>query len=84
MGARAGVVRDHAGLSGLLDQIGELEDRHGAAPPLVAARLLAQAALDRRESRGGHWRADFPETSRVAERTFITLNGLAAAKVAAE
>ena len=84
MGARAGVVRDEAGLSALLGQIGALEDRHGAAPPLVAARLLAQAALDRRESRGGHWRADFPETSEVAERTFVTLAGPAAAKVAAE
>jgi L-aspartate oxidase len=50
----------------------------------VAARLLAQSALDRRESRGGHWRADFPETSPVAERTFVTLDGPAAAKVAAE
>jgi L-aspartate oxidase len=84
MGARAGVVREAGGLSSLLAQIGELEDRHGAAPPLVAARLLAQAALDRQESRGGHWRADFPETSRVAERTFITLAGPAATKVAAE
>jgi L-aspartate oxidase len=84
MGARAGVIRDAAGLTALLGKIGELEDRHGAAPALVAARLVAQGALDRRESRGGHCRSDFPETSPVAERTFTTLAGPVAAKVAAE
>jgi L-aspartate oxidase len=28
------------------------------------ARLIAEAALMRRESRGGHYRADFPTTRR--------------------
>jgi L-aspartate oxidase len=78
------VIRDAAGLSALLDKIGELEARHGTAPALIAARLTAQAALERRESRGGHWRSDFPETSAVAARTFTTLAGPVADRVAAE
>jgi L-aspartate oxidase len=84
MGARAGVVRDGAGLVALLDQISTLEARHGAAPALIAARLLAQAALDRRESRGGHSRSDFPETAAKAERTFVTLADVTAARTAAQ
>ena len=39
------------------------------ASPLVAARLIVEAALARRESRGGHWRADFPAAAREARHT---------------
>jgi L-aspartate oxidase len=70
MSRDAGVVRDEAGLSCLIDLIDELEARHGAATPLVAARLVAEAALARRESRGGHYRRDFPATDAEARRTF--------------
>ena len=44
----AGLVRDAAGLEPL------------RSSPLLLARLLAESALARRESRGGHFRADFP------------------------
>ncbi|MCZ7588399.1 MAG: FAD-dependent oxidoreductase [Gaiella sp.] len=44
----AGLVRDGAGLERL------------CTSPLLLARLLAESALARRESRGGHFRADFP------------------------
>lgn len=60
MSRDAGVVRDAAGLTRLLAEIGSLEARHGRAPPLVAARLVAEGALARRESRGAHFRIDFP------------------------
>jgi L-aspartate oxidase len=62
MTAGAGVVRSAGGLGELLAWI-EAEARvRGSAAPLVAARLVAEAALERRESRGGHLRSDFPAT----------------------
>jgi L-aspartate oxidase len=65
----AGVVRDGAGLGGLLGWIGALEDGVGHALPLVAARLVVEAALARRESRGGHFRTDYPEADADAQHT---------------
>ena len=72
MSLHAGVERSGVGLSRLIDGIDRLAGRHGEALPLVAARLIAQAGLDREESRGAHWRSDFPETAAKARRTFIT------------
>jgi L-aspartate oxidase len=40
---------------------------------LAAARLVTAAALARTESRGGHWRSDFPQTQKTGTRTFTTL-----------
>ena len=40
----------------------------------ATATLIAAAALKRTESRGGHFRADFPQADKAqAKRTFITL-----------
>jgi L-aspartate oxidase len=79
MSRHTGVVRDAAGLNRLIDLLSELKAHHGPALPLVAAELVAEAALDRRESRGGHYRADFPDTAAEARRTFITLSAEAKA-----
>jgi L-aspartate oxidase len=85
MSREAGVVRDAEGLGRLLALIGDLEARHGRSPALVAARLVATCALNRRESRGGHFRTDFPEAVRP-DRTFVTLDRIdpAGLKYAAE
>ena len=61
MSRDAGLVRSAEGLQGLLAFIDSLRAVHGDANPLLAARLVASAALQRQESRGGHYRSDFPE-----------------------
>ncbi|KAI6244289.1 L-aspartate oxidase [Aphelenchoides fujianensis] len=84
MSRDAGVVRDAAGLTRLLEQIEALEPAYGPCPTVVAARLIVEAALARRESRGGHYRADFPATAEPV-RTFVTLTSAdAAVRYAAE
>jgi len=60
MSRDAGVVRDRAGLGGLIAWIDSQTVMYGPALALSTARLVASAALDRRESRGAHCRADFP------------------------
>jgi L-aspartate oxidase len=77
MSRDAGVVRDARGLRRLIGLIDDLQARHGAALALVAARLVAEAALERRESRGGHYRADFPRAAAIARRSFTTLEPVA-------
>jgi L-aspartate oxidase len=63
MWAECGVVRDAAGLERL---VGELH---------VVARLTARAALAREESRGSHFRADFPAESERFERHVVLRQG---------
>ncbi len=73
MSRHAGVVRERAGLNALLGEIDAMTDRSGEAAPLVAARLIAASALDRHESRGGHYRSDFPLMASPARRSLTTL-----------
>lgn len=86
MSADCGVIRDADGLERLLGLIDVLERAHGAALPLIAARLIGQSALARHESRGGHYRSDYPETAARAVHTRLTHTGnngaMAAATVA--
>ena len=73
MSQDAGVVRDAAGLTRLLAVIDDLSARKGPSGPLVAARLVAECALERRESRGAHFRADHPAALAEARRTLVSL-----------
>ncbi len=59
MDEKAGVVRTASGLRDLLDGLLPEVAQDDAA--LVAA-FIAFGALNRTESRGGHWRRDFPQT----------------------
>ena len=74
MARDAGVVRDADGLGRLLAEIADLEAAQGRGPTLTAARLIAASALARQESRGAHYRADFPVAVEPPARTFITLD----------
>ena len=70
MSRYAGVVRNETGLANLLDLIGRLDQNYAGALALVSARLIATCALRRRESRGSHYRSDYPQTEAIGERTF--------------
>ena len=84
MTREVGVVRRAQGLARALTVIDRLAERHGRALPLVAARLVAAAALERRESRGAHFRADFPQTAVAPRRTFTVLEAAPVAAIPAE
>ena len=84
MTRHAGVVRDAGGLGKLVDTVEGLKAAHGEGPVLATAGLVARCALARKESRGAHFRADFPQAVEPAERTFVTLPAPQALKVAAE
>ena len=64
MWRRVGIIRDDAELKSALDELAQLAEEELNARTrnfITLARLIAQAALWRTESRGGHYRADFPE-----------------------
>jgi L-aspartate oxidase len=77
MTADVGVIRTAATLERGLAKI-ELLERRARTPRflnmLIAARLVAFAALRRTESRGSHYRSDFPETGPAWQRrTYVRL-----------
>lgn len=69
MSDNVGVVRDATGLTRALAVMERLEQEARGALPVIAARLIAAAALERRESRGGHYRSDYPDTDAGARHT---------------
>jgi L-aspartate oxidase len=78
MTAHVGVRRTEEGLKTALTTIARLEADNAEDESFVnmcaTATLIAAAALMRRESRGGHYRDDFPEADPAqAHRTRITL-----------
>jgi L-aspartate oxidase len=73
MDAYVGVARDAAGLSRQVEWIAAQPSR--VSSPFLTARLIAECALAREESRGGHYRTDFPQTDAKPVRTFIRRGG---------
>ncbi len=64
MGRHLGVVRNAAGMIGAMREFQMLHGRansHTLRGMAGAAMLVAYSALKREESRGGHFRTDFPE-----------------------
>ncbi len=71
MTAHAGVEREAAGLDQLVDEIDWMIARHGQADELVAARIITRSASRRRESRGAHFRRDYPDPAEPARSTYL-------------
>jgi L-aspartate oxidase len=72
MSSHAGVLRDGLGLRTAAAGLAELAASAGAEPAtenweatnlLTVAAALVRAAQRREETRGSHWRADFPSAS---------------------
>jgi L-aspartate oxidase len=77
MSERVGVVRDRDGLLSAIREIAALQasgNRLRFANIVATAKLIAVGALMREESRGAHYRADFPdERPELRKRTYMTL-----------
>ena len=72
MSQGAGVMRSESSLTETLKTLDALASRQSAAPCIEAweasnlfllAEAIVRSALERKESRGSHWRSDFPATS---------------------
>jgi L-aspartate oxidase len=59
---KVGVIRSRESLTEAMEQLLPLARGEGAASdPATIGLFIAIAALLRTESRGGHWRSDFPD-----------------------
>ncbi|MFM1826011.1 MAG: hypothetical protein RLZZ37_646 [Actinomycetota bacterium] len=78
----AGAVRNANGLNETLEKLAQISNKTTQASStqsweasnlLTVSTVIAQAALRREESRGSHWRSDFPQ--RNDERWLVRING---------
>lgn len=77
MSAQVGVIRDDEGLAQAIRTISSIRNSAGSLKLLnmtTAALMVAAAAWKRRESRGAHFRSDFPQPDpALAHRSAMTL-----------
>lgn len=78
MTAEVAVIRDEKSLTAALQVIAALERESKGDPRLAnmltTAKLITAAALVRKESRGAHFRSDYPTAdAKLARRSFLTL-----------
>lgn len=74
MSRGVGVLRDDAGLRMAIGTLLPLaRSRCAASDAALVGLMIAVAALLRRESRGAHWRTDFPAREATTRRTTLRL-----------
>ena len=81
----AGVLRSEKSLLSTLKQLELLGTRRSTTPCIEAwevsnlyllAVAIVRSALERKESRGSHWRSDFPDTSDLWQKRIIQKFGI--------
>jgi L-aspartate oxidase len=69
-----GVLRNEAGLRSVIEALLPLVIKPGpASDPALVGLMIAVAALRRQESRGAHWRTDFPAPAAKSGRSLLRL-----------
>jgi L-aspartate oxidase len=77
-----GVLRDEAGLRSTISALLPLACRGGPdSDPALVGLMIAVAAWRRQESRGAHWRTDFPSRVAAQRSTLRLEQALAAARM---
>lgn len=88
MWENAGIVRSEKTLKEALSEIKKLEEvfdsnakydnaqEYEFRNMLIVAKAVVQMALERKESRGGHYREDYPQTSDEAKHSYLTIGDL--------
>ena len=80
MSRDAGVIRDRAGLRRAFNRLTRIEQAAKGdlvlANMALAARFVIGSALKRRESRGAHFRSDYPQTDAFARHSLVRLADL--------
>ena len=81
-----GVLRDQRGIEDVIQSLYPLAAGNSAASePALVGLMIAVAAFRREESRGGHYRTDFPDVLPTAAKSTITLSdALSAGRAIAE
>ena len=78
MAAEVGVIRSGAGIARALAEISAIETKARTTAlkdMTIAALMIAAAAYARTESRGAHYRSDFPAPDPAqAQRSYFTLD----------
>ena len=84
MWSKAGVIRNEKDLSSALNEIEEIErefafsdkcpskDGYELRNMIIAGKLVIKAALNRKESRGGHFRSDYPQKNDLPLHSELT------------
>ncbi|MBO0734115.1 MAG: L-aspartate oxidase [Methylocapsa sp.] len=76
----AGVLRDGDGLEAAAAELLPLAQQEGRArDPALVALMIVAAALRRQESRGAHFRTDFPQAAEHGRRSYLYLEEAIAA-----